>query len=358
MRVLHVTASLEGRVGRAHAALAAAMPLPARQSWLLLHEPRDRQYADEIIRLGRKVELAGNLDDVAERAAEADIVQFDFCDHPKLFECLARTAFPPMRTVFWSHVTGLSRPVIPPGLLLEAGRFAFSTPASLEVPAVQVLPGESRSRLAVIGRAYGFEGEQAAAGPQKIFQVICLVGSDPDDLHPGFFEAVDTLAGEVKVALWGSADEGSVAVRLAGMRHPQRIRFMGPAGDRKAALSQSSILFLPLQGDDCGDDVLVEAMSLGVVPVVLAGPLTSEIIRQGQTGFLATSVRDCADILAMLLADPALVERVGAEARKTAATAFSAKRAARRFVDLWTSLMTEEKRLHDFQRIIETAPSH
>ena len=127
MNILHVTAHLGGGVGKAHAALTAAMPFPARQSFLLLEEPRDRRYADEIVALGRQVEIATSLDDMAARAADADIVQIEFWNHPKLFECLARTDFPAMRTVFWSHISGLFRPVIQPGLdtsLLGAPKIA------------------------------------------------------------------------------------------------------------------------------------------------------------------------------------------------------------------------------------------
>ena len=55
MNILHVTAHLGGGVGKAHAALSAAMPFPARQSYLLLEEPRDRRYVEEIDQATRGV---------------------------------------------------------------------------------------------------------------------------------------------------------------------------------------------------------------------------------------------------------------------------------------------------------------
>jgi hypothetical protein len=97
-------------------------------------------------------------------------------------------------------------------------------------------------------------------------------------------------------------------------------------------------------------------MSLGLVPVVLANPAECAIIRQGQTGFIASSICECGEILAMLLDNPERVAEVGANARETAASAFTAKRSARQFLDLWTGMMAEPKRGHDFASITGATP--
>ena len=376
MQILHVTAHLGGGVGKAHAALSAAMPFPARQSFLLLEEPRDRRYADEIARHGRRVDVATSLAEVAARAADADIVQFEFWNHPKLFECLARADFPVMRTVFWSHISGLFRPVIQPGFLDEADRFAFTSPASLEMPAVQTLAYDTRERLAVIGSAFGFETPPSAlpgispleeAMPGRVEggnlapdAPICYLGTvDFVKMHSGFFDVIDSLSTDAAAAVWGGFEAaGEVAAKASAMRNPERIRLMGQTSDPQAALSRSRIFFYPLQADHYGtaENALIEAMSLGLVPVVLANPAECAIVRQGQTGFIAGSIGECAGILEMLLADPDRVAEVGANARDVASTAFTAKRSAKQFVDLWSGLMRQDKRLHDFRRITGSTP--
>jgi hypothetical protein len=142
------------------------------------------------------------------------------------------------------------------------------------------------------------------------------------------------------------------------MRHPHRIHLMGQTPDPQSALQQSRIFFYPLQPDHYGtaENALIEAMSLGLVPVVLANPAECAIVRQGQTGFIAGSIAECIETLDMLLADPDRVAEVGANARAVAATAFTAKRSAQQFVDLWSGLMREPKRPHDFRRITGTTP--
>lgn len=360
MNILHVTAHLGGGVGKAHAGLTAAMRFPARQSFLLLEEPRDRRYVDQIEALGRPVDIAAGLDDVAARAAEADIVQFEFWNHPKLFECLARTDFPQMRAVMWAHVSGLFRPVIQPGFLGAADRFAFTSSASLDIAAVRDMTPERRQKLAVIGSAYGFEHASGTEGRSRpdTDTPICYLGTvDFVKMHPGFFDAIDALSMDVTAAIWGAAD-AEVVARAASMRHPDRIRFMGQTPDPRSALARSRIFFYPLQPDHygTGENALIEAMSLGLVPVVLANPAECAIVSQGETGFVATTISECSEILAGLLADPVRVAEVGKRAQEVAAIAFTAQRSARQFVDLWSGLMREPKRPHDFRSITGSTP--
>ena len=94
MKILHVTPHLGGGVGKAHAAISAVLPEMVEQTFVLL-EAAARSPLRRYDRSGwRAVIIADNLDHVAALAREADIVQFEFWNHPRLFECLARTDFP------------------------------------------------------------------------------------------------------------------------------------------------------------------------------------------------------------------------------------------------------------------------
>jgi glycosyltransferase involved in cell wall biosynthesis len=361
MNILHLTAHLGGGVGKAHAALAGAMPLPFRQTYLLFEEPRDRRYIAAIEKAGKHVKVARDLAEVAARVEQTDIVQFEFWNHPKLFECLARTEFPPMRSVFWSHVSGLYKPVIQPEFLTAADRFVFTTPASLEIPAVRALGAEARKRLGVIGSAFGFYAPTAGTEPVPTADPIVYLGTvDFIKMNPGFFDVVDALAGEdVRATVWGAYDPcGDVVQKARAMRHPERVRLMGQTADPQTALAGARIFFYPLQPEHYGtaENVLVEAMSLGLVPVVLANPAEIAIVSQGETGFICDSLEDARQTIEMLLASPERIAKVGENARLTASRAFTPYRAARQFTALWSALAEEEKHHHDFRAITGQTP--
>jgi glycosyltransferase involved in cell wall biosynthesis len=361
MKILHITPHLGGGVGKAHAAISAVLPREAQQTFVLLEPARDRRFADAIEAGGAHVITAAGLDHVAELVAAADIVQFEFWNHPRLFECLARTAFPAMRCVFWSHISGLAKPVIQPGLIDQAGRFAFTTEASRATPALAMLPARSQPKLAVINSGFGFADVPRRSSHKRAPSIAYLGTVDFVKMHPGFFDAIDGLdGGDIQVSVWGEVDPSDpVAARARAMRHPERIRFCGHTPDPAAALSGADIFFYPLQPDHFGtaENALVEAMSLGLVPVVLSNPAEMAIVRHGETGFAARSIAQCTALLQMLLSSPDVRERISLSAARDVAETRTPARSARGFMDLWRALLGESKRFSDFRSVVGDRPA-
>jgi glycosyltransferase involved in cell wall biosynthesis len=294
MRILHVTPHLGGGVGKAHAALSAVLPEIVQQTFILLEAPRERRYIDMIEAAGARVLVADNLAHVAAMARESDIVQFEFWNHPRMFECLARAELPAMRSVFWSHISGIARPLIQPALVAEATRFVFTTEASLASASVAALRREAHKRVSVINSGFGFPDAAPRIARGRVPGVAYLGTVDFAKMHPGFFDAIDALGDDsVRVAVWGEVDpQGAVVARANAMRHPGRVEFRGRTSDPAAALASTDIFFYPLQRNHYGtaENALVEAMSLGLAPLVLDNPAEKAIVRDGQTGFVASSI--------------------------------------------------------------------
>ncbi len=360
MKVLHVTPHLGGGVGKAHAALQSALPKQAEQTFCLLEEPRDRRYADLIAADGARV-ITADLDEIAELAGDADIVQFEFWNHPRLFECLARCDFPPMRSVFWSHISGLAGPVIQPALIEQASRFVFTTEASRAGRSVAALSREARDKIGVINSGFGFSDVSQSAPRRDRPPSIAYLGTvDFIKMHPGFFDAIDALEGDIRVCVWGHADPlGAVTERARAMRHPERIHFGGQTAEPAAALAAADIFFYPLQRDHYGtaENALVEAMSLRLAPVVLDNPAEMGIVRHGETGLVARSIEDCAALLQKLLASPELRRKIGQNAARHVAEVLTPAHSAQAFMNLWEELLRESPKRCNFQRAIGETPT-
>jgi glycosyltransferase involved in cell wall biosynthesis len=362
MRILHITPHLGGGVGKAHAALSHALPDVVEQTFILLEAPFDRRFADAINARGARVLVADNLDQVARLAGEADIVQFEFWNHPRLFECLACCPFPAMRSVFWSHVSGLHKPVVQPGLIEAAARFVYTTPASLELPSVASIRKAVPKKIAVINSGFGF----AEAPPR-----VPMAGRKPTiahlgtvnflKMHPGFFDAIDRLADDdIRVSVWGRVDpSGEVAARAQAMRHPERIVFRGETAEPSAALADADIFFYPLQPDHYGtaENALVEAMSLGLVPVVLNNPAERAIVRHGETGFIANAIEECTSLLEELLHSRELRERLSQNAIRHVAQTRTPAISAQDFMILWLGLLPESPQHRDFRATVGASPA-
>jgi len=361
MKILHVTPHLGGGVGKAHAALSAVLPKNAvEQTFLLLEQPRDPRYANLIAENGAAVVVAGDLDHIARLASAADIVQFEFWNHPRLFECLARCEFPAMRSVFWSHISGLAPPIIQPGLMQEGARFVFTTEASLSMSALKAVsePGNIR----VINSGFGFAGAPKHTPRHNGKLTIAYLGTvDFVKMHPVFFDTVDRLdADNVLISVWGNVDlSGDVARYARAMRHPERIAFRGETAAPAVALSQADIFFYPLQSDHYGtaENVLIEAMSLGLVPVVMNNPAEMAIVRDGENGFVAHSTEQCISLLQMLLSSPEQRSRISQNAVRYVTENRMPLQAAQEFMILWLGLLGEPARHCDFRRVIGESPA-
>ena len=362
MKLLHVTPHLGGGVGKAHAALRGVLPPEIDQTFVLLEEPRDRRYVEALARGGARMITAESLTHVAHLASKADIVQFEFWNHPRLFECLARCALPPIRSVFWSHISGLSAPFVPPGLMEEAMRFVFTTVASFDAPSLAFLSEAGRNQLRAINSGFGFPGaERRIAGRDKKPVIAYLGTVDFAKMHPGFFEVIDNLADDdICMSVWGAVDlSGPAAARARAMRHPQRVVFHGHAADPAVVLSEADIFFYPLQPDHYGtaENALIEAMSLGLVPVVLNNAAETAIVRNGETGFVAQSIEECRGLLEMLLSSSELRARLSRNAIAYVAENRTAELSAREFIILWLGLLAKSPAHCDFGGVVGYTPA-
>jgi glycosyltransferase involved in cell wall biosynthesis len=362
MKLLHVTPHLGGGVGKAHAALRGVLPPEIDETFVLLEQPRDRRYVNAIENGGARVIVADDLDQVVHLAGEADIVQFEFWNHPRLFECLARCSFPAMRSVFWSHISGLGDPLIPPGLMEAAMRFVFTTEASRAIASMALLPRAAQNNIAVINSGFGFQNRRQRMSARARKPVIAYLGTvDFVKMHPGFFDAIDGLIGDdIRVSVWGKVDpSGPVADRARAMRHPERIKFCGETPEPEAALSEADIFFYPLQSDHYGtaENALIEAMSLGLTPIVMNNPAEMAIVRDCQTGLIARSIEECISLLQMLLLLPDLQEKISRNAIDYVAETRAPEHSARDFMILWLGLLSKEPMLCDFRAAVGESPA-
>lgn len=361
MKVLHVTPHLGGGVGKAHAALRSALPSEVEQTYVLLEAPRNRRYVEMIESGGAEVVVAESLDQVAALAGQAEIIQFEFWNHPRLFECLARCDFPAMRSVFWSHISGLFKPLIPLRLIEESGRFVFTTPASRAIESLNELSEGTHCKVSVINSGFGFPPGLGRVSHERPPVVAYLGTVDFVKMHPCFFDCIDDLSDDaIRVKVWGDVDpEGPAAVRARAMRHPERVAFGGKTDAPARVLDEAGIFFYPLQPDHYGtaENVLVEAMSLGLVPVVMNNAAEMAIVRHGVTGFVARTAKECTNWLQILLSSPDLRSRMSHNAIDYAARWRAPAQSARDFMILWLGLLATPARRHDFRAAIGENPA-
>ena len=150
MRILHIAAHLGGGIGKAHAAIARELPRGVEQTFLLLEEPIDRRHADARA-LRRPASPSSAIPGSANSRAgpSADIVQLEYWGHPLLNKYAHLCFMPSVKTVCWSHISGLFPPSMPSFLAVD--RLVLTSDISLPV-----VPRAIRNRTSVINSGFGF----------------------------------------------------------------------------------------------------------------------------------------------------------------------------------------------------------
>ena len=336
MRILHIAAHLGGGIGKAHAAIARELPRGVEQTFLLLEPPIDRRHAHAIARCGGRVIVERDPVQIRALARQADIVQLEYWGHPLLDQYAQLSLVPGVKTVCWSHVSGLFTPILP--AFLAADRFVLTSDISLPV-----VPPAARNRTSIINSGFGLAGVRPASRLSREKPVIAYLGTvDFKKMHRQIFDAVDDFEDDMPpVSLWGHINP-EVATRAAAMRHSGRIKLRGHTLDPASALAQADIFFYPLRPDHYGtaENALVEAMSMGLVPVVLDNPAETRIVAHGESGFVARTMDECVSYLRRLVQTPSLREEMAAGAARAAQTKLPA-RSADAFVALWAGLIAE-----------------
>jgi glycosyltransferase involved in cell wall biosynthesis len=352
MNILHVTPHLGGGVGKAHAAIRAHDPDASSHCYALLETARDRRYAEAVQATGASIVEMPDENDLGALIDKADIVQIEFWNHPRLYEFLARTNLPAMRTLFWCHISGLSPPLIPAGLAAQAGAFVYTSACSIR--------DTERGNIHVIGSGFGLDApvpRRKRAG--KIIGGY-LGTVDFSKMHPDFFAIVDVIDQDgFEILVFGDFDPAGPPVQAwRAMRHPERVKFMGHAANPADAFGELDFFFYPLAHNHFGtaENALVEAMSAGLACLVMDNPAERAIVTRQETGLLAHSVADCAGKLEKLIVDATLRNRLGSNAARRAAEYYQPHNAVAAFAGLYGALLGQSKTPINFASLRGTGP--
>lgn len=357
MKIVHIAAHLGGGVGKAHAAVCGADQPETSRHYLLLEEPRDTRFVEAIRGTGATVTLACDVPGARHLIENADVVQVEWWNHPRLYQYLCGGNLPASRMVFWSHISGLHAPCIPPALLTAPHRFLFTSACSLEASSVQRLPVEARP--GVVNSGFGF-GTGAVPNRNRAVPVGYLGTVDFSKLSPQFFEVTDRAEPDQPVAIWGDVDaEGEVRRQAAAMKRRDAVRFCGHADDPEAALRQTGIFLYLLQPRHFGtaENALIEAMSLGCVPLVFDNPAERAIVEHGRTGFIEPDATAAAKRLQWMLRNPDAIEAMGQQAAAAMVATRTPKNTAEDLAAVYRSVMGQAKRKIDFAGVLGSTPA-
>lgn len=311
--ILHIIPHAGGGVGTVLRAILAAESIPECP---YKHTVASLEYLNEVTKMHFERNHIPWIDEITtKKHAEfltllnvADIVLAHWWNHPLMMQLLFQ-GLPPARLIMWSHVNGFFPPqAFFPALFNMPDRFVFTSKTSFTVPAVQMLPEQTKAKLRVIRSCSGIpEDTENVCEKVNPFQAGYVGTVESVKMHHDFLSMCANANIPTPCIVAGGPGHEELRKKAVAMNLTSRFHILGPVTNPKVIYRQLHAFAYPLSPRHygTGEQVLIEAMAYGAVPVVLSNPPEEAIISHGETGLVAKSAADFSEALHMLMENPA-----------------------------------------------------
>jgi L-malate glycosyltransferase len=364
MNVLHIMAHLGGGIGKALSGMVSHSPPESgiRHDFVCLESPEKLQYLEKLEDAGCNVAIAPSTATIAERIEAADIVQLEWWGHPAIPAALCRGPLPPMRLLVWCHISGIHMPVIPGRLITGAHRFIFTSPCSYEASEVARLSPGERERTDVIHSSGGFAGLDAPERDPVAPLTAGYLGSlNFAKLHPRYVDyltAVDIPGFTVRM-IGDVANQKVLEEQCRRAGRPGMLEFAGYTTDVARELAGINVFPYLLNPRHYGtsENALLEAMAMGVVPIVLDNPAERCLVNNRETGLIVKTPGEFGEAVSWLARNPNERGRLSRRASATVRDHFSVNRTIEAFSLQYAAITFEDKRSISFVDIFGRTPA-
>lgn len=366
MKILHLTVHLGAGAGKAITGIAMTDQKNIHRI-LVLDIPEKRNHIDRCAEEGIEVLIGPSNEQLRKEVEVADIVIVNWWHHPLLYQTLVSIADIPTRIVLWSHVNGLTYPQLKFGFLEMFDSYLFTSSVSL------LNKNWSTEETSIVREkaflVYGMGEFHPERLPHKSsYEIVSeqnirigYVGSlDYAKLHPEFvwwMKAVIEKFPNVHFELAGDVTE-SLVKDIESVGISENVALLGFREDVKEILPTWDAFIYSLNPINFAttENALIEAMAGGLPIITSAGVVENTIITSFENGYCVRDKEELIDVMASLLSDKVLRERIGTKARADAIETYNLEANIRNFNSAMSEAMIHEKKLHAFQTVIGLEP--
>lgn len=366
INVLHITAHLGGGIGRVLSCIVEEFSRSCpeiRHRIVLLEHPEKSLFVERAKPFCEQLLVAPSDEELNKSIVEADVVQLHWWHHPAVARWMNTSQLPPMRLIIWSHISGLYVPYLRPDFVGLPERFLFSSPCSWENPDLISLDESTKKRIDTVFSSGGSDdfSSPKKRKPGENLRIGYVGTLNFAKLHPRILDFLAVANNpDFKITFVGDAAEGKKLVDEANKRGlSELIDLKGYSLNVTDELAQFDVFAYLLNPLHYGttENALLEAMAMGVVPIVLDNPAERHLVQHGETGIVVRNPHEFAKALDFLQNHPEELQRLSRAASCTVRERFSLEKTASGLLKHYREVAEREKRLYDFRPIFGETPA-
>jgi L-malate glycosyltransferase len=366
--ILHITPHMGGGVGKALLGLieqSVQSKSNFKHNIICLEQPQKYQFIDKVIEIGGQIKFCPSDSEFCELIEETDIVQLEFWNHPATLQALCSQSLPAMRLLVWCHISGLHYPSIPKKLLTNAHKFLFTSPCSYESSEVKELNASIQaSQLGIVSSGGGLDVLSQPSHISYNSLNVGYIGSlNFSKLHPDFvtfLAAVKKQKTWFKVRLIGDETNRDILEKQShSLGYSDLLEFRGYSTDIVKELKELDVLLYLLNPTHYGtaENALLEAMAMGIVPIVLDNPAERCIVENYQTGIIIHNTEELVNAIDWLVAHPEERINIRKRAAEKVRKHYTYQQTENAFNHYYEQLMQHSKAMINFTDIFGREPS-
>lgn len=364
-KILHITPHLGGGVGKVLCnACDPSENNKYRHTIILLEQPRQLLFVNRALQNGIEVLIAPSEDIIYDKMNESDIVQIEWWNHPIICEFLYNIPQIPIRLVIWSHISGCSYPFIKKQFIKNCSRFLFTSPYSLENVYLRdkLTKNFISNNTDIVYSSGGFTNIEKRQHKDADSFNIGYVGTlNYCKLNPQFVDYCNQIkiSNSKFIMVGDTANRDKILSEAKNMDIDQKFEFVGYVDDVQSQLCRFDVFGYLLNPEHYGttENALLEAMAIGIPPIVLNQCTEKYLVKDMETGIVVNNKREYGHAIKYLYENFNERIRIGNNARKYVIDKFSLKNTVMHLNKNYDCVMKKDKRKFCFKDILGSRPS-
>ncbi|MDR3156972.1 MAG: glycosyltransferase family 4 protein [Lactobacillales bacterium] len=353
MKITHIISHLGGGVGKAVTTLINESRKFGNYDHSVICLDEISDFSKRLIQLNN-IEVQGNCS-LHEICHNSDIIQIEWWNHPLINKFIFSNKLGAARIIIYSHIAGFFPPsVFNDSIINYADKFVLSTRFSLEHKLIKNTLNKSKNKIKVIPSLSNsiIDMREIVSIKHNNFNVLYVGTVDFSKMHPNFVAMSSSIKiPGLKIHVCGGEMQNVLKKQAKVLGKENLFEFHGFVDNVGDFLAMADVFGYPLNEKHygTGEQVILEAMSAGVVPVVFNNGCERNIVINNQNGLIVCNESEYVKAIEFLYNNKNIRKKLSKNAKKYASEKLNLSKYASAFNEIYDEILREGKKERNFE---------